>query len=119
MSKAHREEANPPKPPGPSSGRGEIALDPSRTAVVCIECQNGVVGSSSILPALAAEASPVIVSIAELLRIARLAGALVVHAPYVGALGGAAKYEVSGPCIAYSDAKSPGSQLANNHSPAH
>jgi len=91
MSKAHREEANPPKPPGPSSGRGEIALDPSRTAVVCIECQNGVVGSSSILPALAAEASPVIVSIAELLRIARLAGALVVHAPYVGALGGAAE----------------------------
>jgi len=34
-------------------------------------------------------------------------------------LGGAANYEVSGPCIAYSDAKSPGSQLANNHSPAH
>ncbi|BBZ70323.1 hypothetical protein MPRS_14160 [Mycobacterium paraseoulense] len=30
-------------------------------------------------------------SIAELLRIARLAGALVVHAPYVGALGGAAE----------------------------
>jgi len=90
MSEVRREEAMSPNPPSPSSSRGKTAPDPSTTAVVCIECQNGVIGSTPILPALAAEATPMISSIAELLRIARLAGALVVHAPFVGALGTAA-----------------------------
>ena len=61
--------------------------DPGTTAVVCIECQNGVVGPESMLPALAAAAAPMLSAVADLLASARAAGALVVHAPFVGSLG--------------------------------
>lgn len=64
------------------------APDPPRTAVVCVECQNGVLGSDSILPALAADAQPTLEVIGRLLAAARCAGVLVVHAPYAGSLGG-------------------------------
>jgi len=63
-------------------------ITPARTAVVCIECQNGVLGADSILPALAADAAPALAVIEKLLTLARSAGVLVVHAPYLGSLGG-------------------------------
>ncbi|HEX4189502.1 MAG TPA: isochorismatase family protein [Marmoricola sp.] len=62
-------------------------LDPSTTAIVCVECQEGVLGQESILPDLAAAAAPMIGSIARLLDAARAAGATVAHATYEGALG--------------------------------
>lgn len=61
---------------------------PEHTAVVCIECQNGVLGTDSILPALAADAQPALAAIEKLLTVARSAGVLVVHTPYLGNLGG-------------------------------
>jgi nicotinamidase-related amidase len=57
------------------------------TAVVCVECQNGVLGPDSILPALAADAQPALGTIERLLTSARAAGVLVVHTPYAGCLG--------------------------------
>ncbi|WP_234825458.1 isochorismatase family protein [Mycolicibacter senuensis] len=64
------------------------APEPRHAAVVCIECQNGVLGKDSILPALAADAQPALAAIGQLLAIARSAGALVVHTPFAGSLGG-------------------------------
>jgi nicotinamidase-related amidase len=55
-------------------------LDPLTTAVVTQECQGGVVGPDSGLPAIAAEAQrEAIPNIARLLPAARAAGASVVH----------------------------------------
>src|SRR6201999_1631663 len=62
--------------------------DPETTAVVCVECQNGVLGSESVLPALAADSSELVSSVARLLESARQLGARVVHATYEGNLGG-------------------------------
>lgn len=56
--------------------------------MVCVECQNGVLGTGSILPALAADAQPALAAIGQLLATARSAGALVVHTPFAGSLGG-------------------------------
>lgn len=54
--------------------------DPSHTAVVTSEVQNGVVGSRSALPALATEAADVMLpSLVRLLPAARAAGVQVVH----------------------------------------
>lgn len=77
-----------PVPNSSPAARGAVLTDSLGTAVVCIECQNGVVGPTSILPALAAEAGPVMSAVAQLLTLARDAGALVVHAPFTGSLGG-------------------------------
>jgi nicotinamidase-related amidase len=63
-------------------------LAPAHTAVVCVECQNGVLGKDSILPALAADAQPALAAIEKLLALARSAGVLVVHTPFLGSLGG-------------------------------
>src|ERR1700729_869474 len=62
--------------------------DPQTTAVVCVECQNGVLGPESVLPALAADSSELVSSVARLLESARQFGARGVHATYEGNLGG-------------------------------
>jgi biuret amidohydrolase len=54
-------------------------VDPSSTAVVTSELQNGVVGERSALPELAAAARPAITSAALLCTAARAAGAHVIH----------------------------------------
>jgi nicotinamidase-related amidase len=56
--------------------------------VLCIECQQGVIGPDSMLPALAEEAQSVIPGIRRLVTAARDAGALVAHATFEGFLGG-------------------------------
>lgn len=62
--------------------------DHSAIAVVCVECQNGVLGSASVLPQLAADTGDLITNLRRLLDAARGAGVRVVHATYEGALGG-------------------------------
>ena len=56
--------------------------DPSRTALVMVECQRGVVGDLSVLPELAAAAQPVLETIGRLAGEARRAGVTVVHLTY-------------------------------------
>ncbi|AFC54449.1 isochorismatase hydrolase [Mycobacterium paraintracellulare] len=53
-----------------------------------MECQNGVLGPESVLPALAADSSELVSSVRRLLDSARQFGARVVHATYEGSLGG-------------------------------
>ena len=65
-----------------------IPWDPETTAVVCVECQNGVLGPESVLPALAADSSELVSGVRRLLDSARQFGARVVHATYEGSLGG-------------------------------
>jgi biuret amidohydrolase len=55
-------------------------VDPAVTAVVTSEVQNGVVGQSSALPALADAARPVLPAIGRLARAARGVGVQVIHA---------------------------------------
>ena len=62
--------------------------NPETTAIVCVECQNGVLGPDSVLPALAADSSELVSSVGRLLDSARRFGARVVHATYEGNLGG-------------------------------
>jgi nicotinamidase-related amidase len=62
--------------------------NPDTTAVVCVECQNGVLGPQSVLPALAADSADLIGSVRRLLQAARGIGVRVVHATYEGNLGG-------------------------------
>lgn len=62
--------------------------NPDTTAVVCVECQNGVLGPQSVLPALAADSSALVSNVSRLLHAARQFGARVVHATYEGNLGG-------------------------------
>jgi nicotinamidase-related amidase len=57
-------------------------------AVVCVECQNGVLGPESVLPALAADSAGMIAALRRLLDGARDRGVRVVHATYEGTLGG-------------------------------
>jgi nicotinamidase-related amidase len=70
----------PPSSPSPE--------DATTVAVVCVECQNGVLGPESVLPALAADASDLIGKLRRLLDAARASGLRVVHATYEGSLGG-------------------------------
>src|ERR1700739_2781274 len=65
-----------------------LELDPAVTAVVCVECQNGVLGTDSVLPALASDAQPALDVIERLPIAARSCGVLVVHAPFAGRLDG-------------------------------
>jgi nicotinamidase-related amidase len=69
-------------PPSPPS-----ADDPTATAVVCVECQNGVLGPESVLPALAADSAHLIENLRRLLDAARRSGLRVIHATYEGVLG--------------------------------
>jgi nicotinamidase-related amidase len=54
-------------------------VDPSTTALVTVEVQEGVVGGASVVPALAEAAAPVLPRIAALARAARAVGVPVVH----------------------------------------
>ena len=56
-------------------------LEPSRTAVVLQECQNGIIGAESVLPAMAeaARSSGCIDAVARLVHAARAAGVRVIH----------------------------------------
>jgi nicotinamidase-related amidase len=79
--------------------------DPETTAVVCVECQNGVLGPESVLPALAADSAELVSGVHRLLDSARQFGARVVHATYEGNLGGrptgtARLWRVLGPATA-------------------
>ncbi|BBX18303.1 cysteine hydrolase [Mycolicibacterium duvalii] len=62
--------------------------NPETTAVVCVECQNGVLGPESVLPALAADSADLVSNVRRLLESAREFGARVVHATYEGNFGG-------------------------------
>lgn len=80
--------------------------NPSTTAVVCIECQNGVLGPQSVLPVLAADSAALVDNMRRLLDAARDFGARVVHATYEGNLGGqptgtARLWRVLGPATAH------------------
>ena len=57
-------------------------------AVVCVECQNGVLGPESVLPVLAADSADLVANLRRLLDGARARGVRVVHATYEGTLGG-------------------------------
>lgn len=81
------------------------AWNPDSTAVVCVECQNGVLGPDSVLPALATDAADLVGNIRRLLGSAREFGVQVVHATYEGSLGGrptgtARLWRVLGPATA-------------------
>jgi nicotinamidase-related amidase len=62
--------------------------DPATTAVLCVECQNGVLGPDAVLPTLAADSGDLVATLRRLLDAARDAGIRVVHATYEGSLGG-------------------------------
>jgi nicotinamidase-related amidase len=64
-----------------------VPVPPAQTALLIIECQNGVVGEGSILPALAAAAGPRLPRIGTLARAAREAGVLVCHLTFVPVAG--------------------------------
>ncbi|OBI19257.1 cysteine hydrolase [Mycobacterium sp. E2497] len=61
---------------------------PHTVAVVCVECQNGVLGPESVLPQLAADSAALVGKLSQLLDAARVSGVRVVHATYEGTLGG-------------------------------
>ena len=69
----------------PSSLTGKKA---GTVAVVCVECQNGMLGRDSVLPALAADAGKLVQNLSRLLYAARGGGIRVVHATYEGTSGG-------------------------------
>jgi nicotinamidase-related amidase len=61
---------------------------PDTTALVFIECQRGVVGDLSVLPALAEAARPALATMGRLAEGARRAGVLVAHLTYLPLAGG-------------------------------
>ncbi len=62
--------------------------DPDKTALLFIECQRGVVGDLSVLPALAESARPVLATMGRLAAGARQAGVLVAHLTFLPFAGG-------------------------------
>jgi nicotinamidase-related amidase len=62
--------------------------EPDRTALLLVECQRGVIGDLSILPALAEAARPTIGNIARLTDGARRAGVHVAHLTFLSMAGG-------------------------------
>jgi nicotinamidase-related amidase len=86
-------------------GMARTPWNPATTAVVCVECQNGVLGPDSVLPALAADSADLLSNVRRLLDAAREFGARVVHATYEGNLGGhptgtARLWRALGPAVA-------------------
>lgn len=61
---------------------------PGATALVFVECQRGVVGDLSVLPALAEEARPALAAMGRLAAGARAAGVTVAHLTYLPLAGG-------------------------------
>ncbi|PPJ33498.1 cysteine hydrolase [Nocardia nova] len=72
-----------------SSRNAASGLDPASTALVCVECQTGVVGPDPVLPSLADESKKVVRSLARLLPAVRKAGVRVVHVTFEGLRPGA------------------------------
>jgi nicotinamidase-related amidase len=62
--------------------------EPRTTALLFIECQRGVVGDLSVLPALAESARPALALMGRLADGARSAGVQVVHLTYLPLAGG-------------------------------
>jgi nicotinamidase-related amidase len=62
--------------------------DPDTTALLFNECQRGVVGDLSVLPALAEAARPALTAMGRLAAGARRAGVVVAHLTYVPLAGG-------------------------------
>jgi nicotinamidase-related amidase len=62
--------------------------DPRTTALLFVECQRGVIGDLSVLPALAEAAQPALQAMARLATGARDAGVQVVHLTYLPLAGG-------------------------------
>jgi nicotinamidase-related amidase len=62
--------------------------EPRATALLFVECQRGVIGDLSVLPALAAAAQPAVGAMARLATGARGAGVQVVHLTYLPLAGG-------------------------------
>jgi nicotinamidase-related amidase len=69
------------------SSASRQTAEPSSTAVVCVECQNGVLGPNPVLPMLGADTGDLVSSIGRLLNAARSCGVAVVHATFDGLLG--------------------------------
>ena len=74
-------------------------------AVVCVECQNGMLGPDAALPGLAADAGKLVQNLSRSLYAARGRGIRVVHATYEGTSGGrptgtARLWRALGPAIA-------------------
>ncbi len=62
--------------------------EPRATALLFVECQRGVIGDLSVLPALAEAAQPALGAMARLATGARGAGVQVVHLTYLPLAGG-------------------------------
>jgi nicotinamidase-related amidase len=62
-------------------------VTPATTAVVCVECQQGVLGPDSALPGLSSDSAGMLPAVERLVRCARAAGVPVVHATFEGRLG--------------------------------
>jgi len=62
--------------------------EPDTTALLFVECQRGVVGDLSVLPALAEAARPVLATMGRLASGARQVGVLVAHLTYLPLAGG-------------------------------
>jgi nicotinamidase-related amidase len=62
--------------------------DSRTTALLFVECQRGVIGDLSVLPALAEAAQPALAAMARLAAGARTAGVQVVHLTYLPLAGG-------------------------------
>jgi nicotinamidase-related amidase len=62
--------------------------EPRTTALVFVECQRGVIGDLSVLPALAESARPSVAVMGRLAGGARAAGVQVVHLTYLPLAGG-------------------------------
>jgi len=72
-----------------AESRRSIDVPRSRTAVLCVECQNGVLGPDPVLPGLADGVGPLVDNLARLLGTARAQGIPVVHATFEGHPAGA------------------------------
>ena len=62
--------------------------EPGTKALLFVECQRGVIGDLSVLPALAEAAQPALAAMARLAAGARNAGVQVVHLTYLPLAGG-------------------------------
>jgi len=67
---------------------GPTVTEPNKTALVFIECQRGVIGDFSVLPALAEAAQTVLATMGRLAAGARYSGVHVAHLTYLPAAGG-------------------------------
>jgi nicotinamidase-related amidase len=62
--------------------------EPDKTALLFVECQRGVIGDLSVLPALAESAQPALATMGRLATGARYCGIVVAHLTYISAAHG-------------------------------